>query len=107
MMNKKRTVLIVIVIIYHSPITLLLARCCARIFAGVRGRKGKRPVIVIPGILGSRIVNRRTGEVVWPSVFRSDVDGLSLPTTPDLVNNRDELDRKSVVQGKSVDLGGR
>jgi pimeloyl-ACP methyl ester carboxylesterase len=69
-----------------------------RVFAGVRERKGKRPVIVIPGILGSRIVNRRTGEVVWPSVFRSDVDGLSLPTTPDLVNNRDELVAARIVE---------
>src|SRR5215210_7019399 len=69
-----------------------------RIFAGVRERKGKRPVIVIPGILGSRIVNRRTGEVVWPSAFRSDVDGLSLPTTPDLLNNRDELVAARIVE---------
>src|SRR5687767_2995040 len=59
-----------------------------RIFAGARERKGKRPVIVIPGILGSQIVNRKTGEVVWPSVFRSNVDGLSLPATPDLAANR-------------------
>src|ERR1044071_3896932 len=69
-----------------------------RIFAGVRERKGKRPVIVIPGILGSSIVNRRTGEVVWPSVFRSDVDGLSLPTTPDLEANRDELGAARIVE---------
>ncbi|MBV9927990.1 MAG: hypothetical protein JOZ96_23420 [Acidobacteria bacterium] len=69
-----------------------------RIFAGVRGRKGKRPVIVIPGILGSRIVNQKTGEVVWPSAFRSDVDGLSLPTTPDLANNRDELVASRIVE---------
>lgn len=69
-----------------------------RIFAGVRERKGKRPVIVIPGVLGSNIVNRRTGEVVWPSVFRSDVDGLSLPTTPDLAGNRDELVASRIVE---------
>jgi hypothetical protein len=65
----------------------------------VRERRGKRPVIVIPGILGSRIVNRRTGEVVWPSVFRSDVDGLSLPTKPDLAANRDELVAARIVEG--------
>jgi pimeloyl-ACP methyl ester carboxylesterase len=70
-----------------------------RIFAGARGARGKRPVIVIPGILGSRIVNRRTGEVVWPSLFRSDVDGLSLPTTPDLADNRDELIAARIVEG--------
>ncbi|MCA1633877.1 MAG: hypothetical protein LC802_09195 [Acidobacteria bacterium] len=62
-----------------------------RIFAAARERTGKRPVIVIPGVLGSQIVNRRTGEVVWPSAFRSTVDGLSLPATPDLAANRDEL----------------
>jgi pimeloyl-ACP methyl ester carboxylesterase len=68
-----------------------------RVFAVARERKGKRPVIVIPGILGSSIVNRRTGEVVWPSVFRSDVDGLSLPTTPDLAANRDDLVAARIV----------
>jgi pimeloyl-ACP methyl ester carboxylesterase len=73
-----------------------------RIFAGVRERKGKRPVIVIPGILGSSIVNRRTGEVVWPSAFRSDVDGLSLPATPDLVNNRDELTAARIVEAAKL-----
>jgi pimeloyl-ACP methyl ester carboxylesterase len=73
-----------------------------RIFAGARERKGKRPVIVIPGVLGSRIVNRRTGEVVWPSVFRSDVDGLSLPTTPDLAGNRDELTAARIVEAAKL-----
>lgn len=69
----------------------------ARIFESARGRRGKRPLIVIPGILGSQIVNRRTGEVVWPSVFRSDVDGLSLPTTPDLPANGDALGASKIV----------
>ncbi|MDT5293564.1 MAG: hypothetical protein QOJ76_444 [Acidobacteriota bacterium] len=71
-------------------------------FAGARSSKGKRPVIVIPGILGSRIVNRRTGEVVWPSAFRSDVDGLSLPTTPDLEANRDELVAARIVDAAKL-----
>lgn len=70
----------------------------ARVFAGARERKGKRPVIVIPGVLGSSIVNSRTGEVVWPSVFRSDVDGLSLPATPDLAGNRDGLVAARIVE---------
>jgi len=69
----------------------------ARIFESARERRGKRPLIIIPGILGSQIINRRTGEVVWPSVFRSDVDGLSLPTTPDLQANRDDLEASKIV----------
>jgi pimeloyl-ACP methyl ester carboxylesterase len=109
MMSKKRRVLVVIFVIHHSAFGLLFGGCGARrtpdlgrVFAGARGRKGKRPVIVIPGILGSRIVNRRTGEVVWPSVFRSDVDGLSLPTTPDLFNNRDELVAARIVESAKL-----
>jgi pimeloyl-ACP methyl ester carboxylesterase len=69
-----------------------------RVFAGARERKGKRPVIVIPGILGSRIVNRKTGEVVWPSLLRSSDDGLSLPMTPNLESNRDELVAARIVE---------
>lgn len=69
----------------------------ARIFESARERRGKRPLIVIPGILGSQIINRRTGEVVWPSVFRSDVDGLSLPTTPNLEANSDALEASKIV----------
>src|SRR5215216_4246536 len=105
MMNKKKIALVIIFIIHHSAFGLLFSGCGARrtpdlgrIFAGVRERKGKRPVIVIPGVLGSRIVNRRTGEIVWPSAFRSDVDGLSLPATPDLAANRDELVAGRIVE---------
>lgn len=69
-----------------------------RIFAPARARKDKLPVIVIPGILGSQLMNRRTREVVWPSAFRSSTDGLSLPTTPDLASNRDELVAERIVE---------
>ncbi len=59
------------------------------IFATARAMTGKPPVIVIPGILGSELINSKTGEKVWPSVFRSTDSGL--PMTPDLENNRDDL----------------
>jgi pimeloyl-ACP methyl ester carboxylesterase len=105
MMNKKKKVLLLIFIIHHSAFIILFSGCGARrtpnlerIFAGARERRGKRPVIVIPGILGSQIVNRTTGEVVWPSAFRSDVDGLSLPATPDLAANRDDLIATKIVE---------
>jgi len=84
---------------------LLLPGCGARrtpdlerIFAPARARKDKTPVIVVPGILGSQLMNRRTREIVWPSAFRSSTDGLSLPTTPDLAANRDELVAERIVE---------
>src|SRR6185295_12776269 len=66
------------------------------IFAEARARTGKRPVIVIPGILGSELINSKTGEKVWPSAFRTPDDGL--PMTPDLNANRDDL-----VPGKIIE----
>ena len=62
-----------------------------RIFSAARARQGKRPVIIIPGILGSQLVNAKTREVVWPSVFRSSDDDLDLPISADLASNRDDL----------------
>ncbi|MDQ3818183.1 MAG: hypothetical protein M3362_10875, partial [Acidobacteriota bacterium] len=58
---------------------------------------GKPPLIVIPGILGSQLVNSKTGEVVWPSAFRSNDDGLSLPISPDLERNRDNLVPQKII----------
>lgn len=68
-----------------------------RIFAEARNRTGKRPLIVIPGVLGSQLVNYETGEVVWPSAFRSSDDGLSLPVSPDLASNKDNLVARKIV----------
>jgi pimeloyl-ACP methyl ester carboxylesterase len=68
-----------------------------RIFADARARTGKRPLIVIPGVLGSQLINYETGEVVWPSAFRSSDDGLSLPVSPNLARNLDNLVARKIV----------
>lgn len=67
-----------------------------KIFAKARVTTGKRPVVVIPGILGSELINSKTGEKVWPSAFRSSHEGL--PISSDLETNRDDL-----VPGKIVE----
>ena len=67
-----------------------------QIFANARTRPGKRPVILIPGILGSELINPKTGEKVWPSAFRTSREGL--PISRDLEANRDEL-----IPGKIVE----
>ena len=66
------------------------------IFATARVRKGKRPVIVIPGILGTELMNPKTGETVWPSAFRTSQEGL--PISPNLAANRDDL-----IPGKIIE----
>jgi pimeloyl-ACP methyl ester carboxylesterase len=66
------------------------------IFATARARTGKPPVIVIPGILGSELINSKTGETVWPSAFRTSQEGL--PISPNLAANHDDL-----VPGKIIE----
>jgi len=63
----------------------------SKVFAAARSRQGKRPVIIVPGILSTKLVNAKTGETVWPSAFRSDDDELTLPITGDPLNSRDNL----------------
>lgn len=53
-------------------------------------------MIVIPGILGTELKNPKTGEIVWPSAFRTKQEGL--PISPNLSSNQDEL-----VPGKIVE----
>lgn len=53
-------------------------------------------MIVIPGTLGTELINSKTGEVVWPSAFRTSQEGL--PISPDLALNHDDL-----VPGKIIE----
>ena len=62
-----------------------------RAFAQARNQKGKRPIIFVPGLLGSQLVNERTRQVVWPAFFRSSDDELDLPIGPDFLTRKDSL----------------
>ena len=53
-------------------------------------------MIVIPGILGTELLNPKTRETVWPSAFRKSQEGL--PISPDLAANRDDL-----IPGKIIE----
>ncbi len=52
---------------------------------------GKPPVIVIPGLIGSELINKNTEETVWFSLSRSKTDDLRLPISPNLAANKDNL----------------
>lgn len=52
---------------------------------------GKAPIIIIPGITGSELVNGATGKKVWYSRKRAKDDDLRLPISPNIADNRDNL----------------
>lgn len=66
--------------------------------------QGKNPVIVIPGLLGSELVNAKTSEVVWYKLRRSSDDDLRLPISPILARNRDSLVPKDVLRTFKVGI---
>ena len=53
--------------------------------------KGRLPVIIIPGLIGSELVNKNTGDKVWFDLLRAKDDDLRLPVSPNLKANRDNL----------------
>jgi len=70
----------------------------SKVFAAARSRRGKRPIILVPGILSTKLVNSKTGETVWPSAFRSGDDELTLPITGDPLHSRDNLIATKVIE---------
>lgn len=52
---------------------------------------GKPPVIIIPGLVGSELINKSTDETVWFNIQRSKTDDLRLPISTNLKDNTDNL----------------
>lgn len=65
----------------------------------VAAQTGKRPLVVIPGITGSQLVNDQTGETVW---FRftgiGGDDDLRLPMSANLASNKDNLVATDIIR---------
>jgi pimeloyl-ACP methyl ester carboxylesterase len=59
---------------------------------------GRAPIIIIPGLTGSQLVNKDTNEVVWFKTSRSKDDDLRLPISPTLERNTDSLVHGDVIR---------
>src|SRR5688572_6000257 len=59
---------------------------------------GKTPIIIIPGLTGSNLINSKTGEEVWFRARRAKDDDLRLPISPNLSRNRDNLVPKDIIR---------
>ena len=96
--NKQRLIfaLLLLSVLTSGCISARKTPNLEQIFATARASTGKRPVVVIPGILGSELINPKTGEKVWPSAFRTSQEGL--PISPNLEANHDDL-----IPGKIVE----
>ncbi len=64
--------------------------------------KGKTPIIIIPGLTGSNLINKRTGEEVWFKTGRSKDDDIRLPISTNLARNTDNLVSKDIIRGLKI-----
>jgi len=69
----------------------------------VAKQTGKPPIIIIPGITGSELVNQTTGEKLWPELFPKDKEALALPiTSTTLSENRDDIVASRVIESAQL-----
>jgi len=67
-------------------------------------RQGNPPIIFIPGILGSRLVNQHTGKIIWPDL-RVDGDQIALPvSSPVLSLNTDGVVATEIMEEAKVSM---
>lgn len=64
--------------------------------------KGKTPIIIIPGITGSTLYNKKTNKEVWFKLKRPKDDDIRLPISPDLARNRDDLEPRDIVRSVRI-----
>lgn len=60
--------------------------------------KGKNPIIIIPGVTGSELINGKNEQIVWFRPQRAKDDDLRLPISPNLVRNRDSLRPGDIIR---------
>lgn len=63
---------------------------------------GKTPIVVIPGLAGSELVNQTSGRIVWFRSSRAKDDDIRLPLSPNLAENRDGLIPRDIIRGVQV-----
>ena len=66
--------------------------------------QGKNPVIFIPGLSGSELKHKETGEKIWFNPFRSKSGDLRLPVSSDIAKNHDNLIAGDII--RTFKLGG-
>ncbi|MBP7474337.1 MAG: hypothetical protein KA810_03680, partial [Pyrinomonadaceae bacterium] len=80
-------------------LTLISVVLVAAIISTNAQATGKPPIIIIPGISGSQLVNPATNKAVWFSVKRDKDDDLRLPMTSSILSrNRDSLQAQDIIR---------
>ncbi|HEY2866693.1 MAG TPA: hypothetical protein VGJ02_06345 [Pyrinomonadaceae bacterium] len=66
--------------------------------------QSKPPVVFIPGLTGTELVNSKTGEKVWFRLRRAKGDDLRLPISPNIAANKDNLIPGDIIRSIKAGL---
>jgi len=85
------------------PFLCLIILCFAAFITSANSQTtdtatGKTPIIIIPGITGSELINKETGETAWFKRSRSKVDDVRLPMSANLARNSDSLIAGDIIR---------
>src|SRR5438445_37621 len=64
--------------------------------------QGKNPLILIPGLTGSELRDKKTNEKVWMTAFKSKSDDLRLPILADPTKSSDNLVATDVIRSLKI-----
>lgn len=98
MKNESRVRLIALILVLLAGSVGSFAQTTTTAPPTAPAATGKTPIIIIPGLTGSNLVNSRTGEEVWFKARRSKDDDIRLPISPNLAQNRDNLTVKDIIR---------
>jgi pimeloyl-ACP methyl ester carboxylesterase len=60
--------------------------------------QSKPPVILIPGLTGSELIDGKTGDTVWFKLHHTRANDLRLPISPNIAGNRDDLKPGDIIR---------
>ena len=66
--------------------------------------QGKNPVIFIPGLTGSELKHKDTGERVWFKTFKSKSGDLRLPISANVATNHDNLIPGDIIRNVKIGI---
>ncbi|NQT07334.1 MAG: hypothetical protein HQ575_07330 [Candidatus Omnitrophica bacterium] len=105
-------ILLSAVIFIQGCAVLPFKRDFSKIFSTYLPRVDDNPVIIVPGIIGSRLVNTETGKMLWGSLrlkqilFLSERDGIALPIESEILSeNRDSIASKGIIDMYELPTG--